>query len=297
MKRVVLVSILVVCTTCPTEAWWPGGHDIITVAAVKATPEVPSFFKGGAGFIAHMSYDPDLAKNRGTPLARGAEHSEHYLDVELLKGRELPAKRYEFIQLCQDLGDKPEGIGLVPYAVSEWTERLAVAFAEYRKWPENPHIQAKCQVYAGILSHYAQDMCQPLHLTVDFNGRKDTSGNVQQKGIHEKVDALPESLEMDAATLAAGHVIEPVDSLMTDVVAQLYRGFELVDRVYELGPRMLKYGQKDWERDEEVVSFALERVRESVRFTASLYLTAWRRSASLKLPGWLDRSEDTQTQE
>ncbi len=292
MKRVGLAILLSVCTSYQVSAWWASGHGTITLAAVKATPEVPEFFKQGAGFISHMAFDPDVAKNKGIPLARAAEYGEHFLDLELLEGRPLPTKRYEFIALCQEVGVKPETVGLAPYALSEWTERLAIAFAEHRKWPDNPYIQAKCQVYAGILSHYAEDICQPLHLTIHYNGRKDAEGNIDQKGIHAKVDGFPDFFEMNADELAAGLEVVPVDSLMAGIMEQVARGFKLVDRVYELGPRMPSFGQKDWVRDEEVAAFALSRARESARFTASIYLTAWRKSASLELPGWLDRSND-----
>ena len=299
MKRSVVGVVLgLLLLPGVSHAWWGGGHDLITIAAVRATPgDIPAFFREGARGVAHMVYDPDIVKNRGVPLARGAEHSEHYLDLELLEGRPLPRTRYAFIELCYELGVKPEHVGTVAYAVSEWTERLTVAFAEHRKWPDNPYIQSKCLMYAGILAHYSEDTCQPLHLTVHFNGKKQEDGTVLHKGIHEKVDALPETLRMDPDELAKGLHVAPVDSLMPEVIAQLYRGFKLVDSVYALGDRLPKYGQTDWNVDREVVAFANERARESVRFTASLFVTAWRNSSSIELPGWLDRSKDTQTQE
>ena len=102
------------------------------------------------------------------------------------------------------------------------------------------------------------------------------------------------TLEMTVNQLADGLTIEPADSLMAEVVSQVMRGFDLVDRVYELSPNMPKYGQTDWERDEVVIKFAMERAREAARFTASLYLTAWRKSANVKMPGYHSRSFDTE---
>ena len=40
-----------------------------------------------------------------------------------------------------------------------------------------------------------------------------------------------------------------------------------------------------------LVDFTNERSREAVRWTASLYLTAWKLSEDIKLPGWLDRAQ------
>ncbi|MCZ6675749.1 MAG: hypothetical protein O7E52_00710 [Candidatus Poribacteria bacterium] len=272
--------------------WWSGGHGILTQAAVKAMPEsVPEFFRSGERMVAHCSYDPDIAKNRGTPYVRGAEHPEHYLDLELLEGKPLPKSRYEFTQLCAELGTGPEKIGLLPYALAEWTERLAVAFAEHRKWPDNPFIQNKCLVYAGFIAHYAQDMCQPLHLTVHFNGRKQPDGSVLHKGIHEKVDALIEYLKLDPGELARDQQVEPLNDLMGDILSQFETVYAMVNRVYELADSLPSTRGEDWTPVSDVVDFVTERARESVRFTAALYLTAWEASEEIRLPGWLDRAQ------
>ena len=286
------VCVILLVAGSSAWGWWSGGHGILTEAAVKALPDdVPAFFRSGERMIAHCSYDPDISKNRGTPHVRGAEHPEHYLDLELLQGRPLPKSRYEFTQLCTELGVKPEKVGFVPYAVAEWTERLAVAFAEHRKWPDNPFIQNKCLVYAGFIAHYAQDMCQPLHLTIHFDGWKQPDGSVLHKGIHEKVDALIEYLPLDPDDLAHAQKIEPLDDLMGEILKQFEAGHAMVEGVYELGDSLPSSGGKEWERVPRVIDFATERARESTRFTAVLYLTAWELSGKIKLDGWLDRAQ------
>ena len=292
MKKVLLVLCAIMLLVGNTSrGWWSGGHGILTRAAVKASPdEMPEFFRSGDRMIAHCAFDPDVSKNRGTPVLRSSEHSEHYIDLELLQGRSLPNNRYEFIRLCAELGIRPEKVGLVPYAVAEWTERLAVAFAEHRKWPDNVFIRNKCLVYAGFLAHYAQDMCQPLHLTVDYNGRTQPDGTVLYKGIHEKIDALIEFLEMQPTDLAKAQEIAPLDNLMTDISKSVESGHALVDNVYDLADRLPNTRDKNWISVPEVIEFARERARESVRLTASLYLTAWRISKTVELPSWLNRS-------
>ena len=292
MKKVVLVlSMTLLLVANASRAWWSGGHGILTRAAVNAAPdEMPEFFRSGGGMIAHCAFDPDVSKNRGTPAVSSSEHSEHYVDLELLQGRSLPKNRYEFIQLCTELGTRPEKVGFVPYAVAEWTERLAVAFAEHRKWPHNVFIQNKCLVYAGFLAHYAQDMCQPLHLTVDYNGRRQPDGTVLHKGIHEKVDALVEFLEMKPTALAEAQEVTVLDNLITDISKSVESGHILVDRVYNLADSLPNPRDKEWTSVPEVIEFAQERAREAVRFTACLYLTAWRISKTVELPSWLNRT-------
>ena len=277
----------------PCQGWWPKGHGILTRAAVYALPEeLPAFFRTGSAAIAHYVFDPDVAKNRGTPLVRGAEHPEHFIDLEYLKGNPLPKGRYEFISLCVKLGVKPERVGFLPYAISEWTERLAVAFAEHRKWPSNPIIQNKCLVYAGFIAHYAQDVCQPLHLTIHYNGRANPDGSSPRTGIHQKVDGLIEFLGFGPEGLARGQKIDAFGDVMEALFDQIDAGRALIDLVYDLEADL---PDMEWGRERKPVAsvkqFATERAREAVRFTAALYLTAWRMSEKVELPDWLDRAE------
>ena len=258
-------------------------------ASVKALPEeMPEFFRAAEKMIAHCVYDPDISKDRGTPHARQSEYGEHYIDVELLKEHPIPEGREAHIKLCAELGLAPRTVGTLPYALAEWTERLALAFAEYRKWPDNPMIQYKCFLYAGFLAHYAQDMCQPLHLTIHFNGIVQEDGTRLHAGIHEKVDSAIEMLKLDPTELAKAQHIEAVGDLMPAIVKQVKAGFSLVDSVYELA--------EDWKDLKNptpaLVDFTNDQAREGVRWTASLYLTAWKLSENIKLPGWLDRSHN-----
>ena len=71
----------------------------------------------------------------------------------------------------------------LPYSIAEWTQRLTIAFAEHRNDPENPHVRAKCLVFAGILSHYAADLHMPLHTSIHWDGRDD-AGAMSSSGVY-----------------------------------------------------------------------------------------------------------------
>ncbi|MDP6040342.1 MAG: hypothetical protein QGG64_17450, partial [Candidatus Latescibacteria bacterium] len=214
IKRLGVLGLLIAGLATPVCGWLLEGHHILSLSAVASLPdEVPAFFREGEKTIAHLSIDPDMAKHRGTPSLRGAEYPEHFMDREMLKVDTLPESRYEFVKLCYEHDVSPEKMGFVPYAVHEWTERLAVAFAEYRKWPGNPHIQSKCLIYAGFLAHYAADMCQPLHLTIHYDGRIQGEGEKLQKGIHQKVDGLVQFLELEPGNLSQDQDITPFENL------------------------------------------------------------------------------------
>ncbi len=282
--RAIWIAVVAGLVAVPAQAWWGDGHGILTEGAVLALPEdVPAFFRQGGNMASHVVFDPDLFKNRRAPALSHAEHGEHYFDLEFLGGRAIPTKRFDFIALCQELDLNPTKVGLAPYAIAEWTERLAVAFAEHRKWPENEAIQQKCLVYAGILAHYAQDICQPLHATRYFDGKEQEDGTVIGKGIHEQVDSSVERLGFIPQNLAAGQEVASFDSLMESIVDQIEQSNRLVEEVYAL------LDQWDEEEDAQMHTFVEARARTAVRFTASLYLTAWHQSAEIRLPGWLHR--------
>lgn len=285
-----LAAVLCVgSATPPAHAWWPKGHSIIAEGAVRALPaEVPSFFRKGTGQIAHNAQDPDVLKNRALPELRDAEDPEHFFDQELMRGKPLPPTRSAFLKLCAEEKLDPKGVGYVPYAVTEWTERLTIAFAEHRKFPRNPYIRQKCLVYAGMLAHYAGDMCQPLHLTVEFDGRIPPGGGTPKRGIHAKMDALIEKLNLTPQALA--HDQQPVvfEALFPAVVAEIAAGRKHIDHVYALEAD-LPPEQGAWSPTPAAQEMGVERGRAAAKFLASLYLTAWKKSASIELPPWLER--------
>jgi hypothetical protein len=59
----------------------------------------------------------------------------------------------------------------------------------------------------------------------------------------------------------------------------------LVDRVYALEAG-IPAETAAMDPKSEVAAFARERAREGTRFTAALFLTAWRLSEQIELPDW-----------
>jgi hypothetical protein len=275
----------------PALAWHEEGHQAASRAAVAsiAKDAMPTFFLAGAGMIAHESVEPDMfMRPIAPPELYEAEAPEHHFDIELLEGNAPPLRRYEYLAFCAARKIDPRKAGLLPFAVTEWTQRLTVALAEHRKWPDNPFIQQKCLVYAGILSHYAADLCQPLHTTIHYDGRARADGNSPRSGIHNKVDALLGKLALDANQPLADLKAAPFDNLMEAVLAEVAASHALVEKVYELEKDLPAY-DAPLAADSAAGRFTAERMRACARFIASLYLTAWRDSAKIKLPEWHHR--------
>jgi len=290
-KRILALGVLLVLLEPPAAHAWHGkGHHVATTLALEvAGKDLPEFFRAGAAVVAHCSLDPDLfTRPIGPDAVHAAEAPEHYFDVELLKGAAPPRTRYEFVELCARNELRPNDVGLLPYAVTEWTQRLTVAFAEHRAYGDNPHIRAKCLVYAGLLSHYAQDLCQPLHVTVHWDGRAKADGTSPRTGIHGKVDALLGKLVFSRTAVLKS--IEPAafEKLMPAVLPEIDRSHRLVETVYEL-EKALPEVDAPLRESPAVIGFAAERLQAAARFTASLYLTAWKASRQIRLPSWYAR--------
>lgn len=298
---IVLVMAWLIAAS-PALAWHDEGHVYAARAAVEALPDdVPAFFREGVDTIAHGALDPDVIRNRALPQLRDADAPEHFIDYEYLQGRDLPPTRYAYIDLCEELGVDPGKVGTLPYAVVEGAQWLTVAFAEHRRWPDNEHVRMKCLVLAGILSHYTADLQMPLHTTVHYDGLIPTDPDDPSgtrfllseprpfRGLHAQVDALPTKLpyaELFAEPLDAPR---PRADLFAYVVEELKASHALVGRAYELAPRIPAAAEMSIE-DEEVRAFTIDRMRAAAAFTSNILLSAWRNSAELSLPNWLDRS-------
>jgi hypothetical protein len=282
VRTAVLAALGVAAGSQPAAAWSSSGHRLVAELAVASVSGVmPPFVVEGKGRVASASVDPDVVRLRAMPALRASEAPEHYLDAELLAGAALPADRYEFLALLARKGLEPTRVGVLPYAVVEGTERLAVAFAEHRIRTGDEAIREKILYRAGLLAHYAADLCQPLHTTIHFNGRARADGTSPASGIHELVDDLfataPPGPRLDRVV-----GVERADDLLEFVWKNFERSHLLVDRVYELESQL----RTPEGSAPSVRQLAADRLHHSVEFTAALLVSAWRLSSDLDLPAW-----------
>ncbi|MDZ7816256.1 MAG: hypothetical protein U5N86_09750 [Planctomycetota bacterium] len=286
MKRALLVFVLFsLCIgAMNADGWIDQGHQHATTLAVTSLDgRLPQFFFKDEFILRSACTDPDDFKNKMVPHSRGTEGPDHYLDLEKLRGAPVPRTRYKLIAFCAERGIKPEHVGFLPYAVTEWTEKLAVSLYEWRNAPDEQReaLSYKCLTYAGILAHYSGDLCMPLHTTIHFDGRVGKDGKSPFKGLHLKVDGLIHKVSVVPFDPTD---IEPFNHeyLFEEVMAEFMRSHALIDRVYELEQHVPALDQEI--KSEELKKFARNRLRAATRFTAELYLTAWKISETLKPP-------------
>lgn len=276
--------------TASSRAWFGMGHmrsAARTLAAVEG--QMPAFFIEGRDMICHFSTEPDLFTVYAGPkdLYKG-EIGNHYFHVEMVNLAELPDNREDFLLWAGQKGLKIREVGTAPYAVIETAGKLSLAFAEYRQWPENPAVRFKCLYYAGVLAHYAQDVCMPLHTTKHYDGRQDDPNTPPKKGIHRKIDALFSQVNDDALADLDLAELKPVTDLHAAVIDALRASHAHVDTAYALQDLLPE--NSDIPADDihpRVNNFTRERFTHSVCFTARLFLYAWHASEKIKLPRWI----------
>ena len=291
MKRITLIIGLTLVLSTHAMAWSVFGHHRIAVAAVEALPEqIPDFFRLGAQAVGHSAVDPDVMKNHATANLRHQESPEHFMDFELLKDPLYPNLRYELIKRLIADGENPEYVGFVPYAVVEGVERLTLAFAEHRCWPDNAIIKAKTLVYAGIVSHYAADMQQPLHTSKHYDGRLNNDGESPHTGIHMLVDNLFENKGFEIPPVV--EMVEPFADTLLAVRKGFAESHALVNEVYELEPALRGLAEhQTWSA--ELHDFANRRWTTTRDFLRAVYYTAWIESVDIGFDDWIQRKDAT----
>jgi len=282
-------------------AWSSKGHRLITGAAVDSldAAEQP-WSRAARAAIVGASVQPDLMRSRELPQLRAVEAPQHYIDLELLQGNAVPEERWEYLRLLTRIaengrrsklldGDVAQA-GTLPYAIVEGTQRLAAIFAQLRVHADDPDLQSMAAYQAGLVAHFAQDLCQPLHTTVHHDGRARNDGSSPYTGIHQQVDALVQSVSLKGKE-AADRPAQVLDPLFPAVLAALQESHSQVDRVYELARGLVDL-QSNGKADPGLIEFARQRFERAVGLSADLIRTAWHLSASIDLPSWASDSED-----
>ncbi len=271
--------VLLICAT-PVWAWHGEGHELATDLAVEAVAtRLPAFFSAGQEVISHCSVDPDLFKlDVMDETLSSREGPDHYFDLEWFDVNELPATRTSYFYATLRAGHSYSWIGALPYAITEATERLTLALADYRLDPNNPAIQTKCWVYAGLLAHYSEDACQPLHTSVDYN----------VGGIHSAVDAVLDRLPADQIPILDPNSLQSYEGLLDTVYGVIRQSNALVDEVYDLSDQWPADDEQEL-TDPEVIALTRLCLERTVRFTTELYLTAWVQSEFVEFPLWHQR--------
>ena len=304
-------------------AWDDEGHHAVNELALAALPaNFPAFALTPAARerIAYLAGEADRWRNEknvkaGTGLALGhAGEPDHYLDLEDLKLYDLspatlPPLRYDFVAAivkarehhperfpaidpAKDADHTRELSGFLPWAITEYYEKLQSGFATLaalEKFGGTPaeieNAKQNILYVMGVMGHFVGDASQPLHTTMYHHGWT-TNDNPHHYttsfGFHAWIDGgfFRKTGGIDAQKLSAQ--IRPAqkipaaadpNGIFETSVDFIVAANRLVEPLYRLD-RDGKFSNKE-NRGAEGRAFLEAQLVKSGQLLGSLWLTAW----------------------
>jgi hypothetical protein len=296
-------------------AWDYEGHHAVNQLALASLPadfgiQLTPALKDRIAFLAD---EPDRWRNVSDLPLKHFNGPDHYFDLEDLKlcgltPETLPIMRYDFvanianartahperfsaIDPAKDADHTRELDGFLPWAITEYYEKLKSdfatlkAFQQYGGTPtEIANAQADVVYVMGVMGHFVGDGSQPLHTTKYYNGwiGKNPKGYTVKTTFHAwidggyfkktggiKVETLIDKINPATRIANAG---EP-DGMFRDVVAYLVEQNKFVEPLYE----MEKNGQLSGEGDKgtEALPFLDGQLVKAGQMLGNIWLTAW----------------------
>jgi hypothetical protein len=254
------------------RAWGQLAHETVARSSVNALPPTLQPFFGTSGaFMAAVSAEPDTRREHDP-----AERYRHYLDIDLLPREDWDELPSDLEAAKEKYGEeKLRKTGNVPWRIAEMTAALSTMMKEGR-WDG-------VRRTAAWLSHYVADAHQPLHCTVNYDGKQ--TGN---DGIHTRFE-----IEMADAyvvtPLVAVEAAEEVQDVFRATVQVCIESNELVPQLLAADDRARAAAPLDTPAYYEALAeasgeLARRRIAASAQMTGNLIYTAWVQAGRPELP-------------
>jgi len=302
-KRKDLVRLAVAVALVPAMlvqqsfAWGHDGHQMINRAAGESLPkDAPEFLRSKAALDALDFYGPipdRQWRSNAEPELNAAESPEHFVNLEYadLLEQPLPRRRYDFIRLLAEtqaahpeVKMTPPGVGMLPYGVSEYYEKLEAAMHDYRGLLEEKAdtraVEAEIVYVAGVLGHFVADGSNPMHASIEYNGwvGPNPHGYTTDHHVHVLFESDFVHANVKAADFTGLVPAKPVvlEDVFADYMKYLRHSNSLVEKTYALE----KAGGFTGAGTAESRAFVDERLAAGATELRDMIYTAWVKSAA-----------------
>ena len=269
------------------HAWGNEGHRMVNRLAASSLPaDVPAFLKAETALdeVEFLGPEPDRWRSPAEPELVAAQAPEHFIDLEWADALgPLPRKRLDFEAMAFAAHERPEKLGLQPWAATEVWMRLKASMREYRRQQRHQMdthaVEQAILFYSGWLGHYVADAAQPLHTSIQYNGWQGANPNGyttahtihwQFEGPFVGANIKPTDVKpkMTAAKALDGDIFDAY-------VAYLRHSAVSVEKVYQLE----KAGGFVGAGSEESRAFTADRLAAGASMLRDMIYTAWIHSA------------------
>ncbi len=282
------LALLVVSAERPV-LWGEAGHRITAQAAAAALPEaMPQFFRSAAPQLAYLNPEPDRWKNR-VELARDSaldagSFPDHFLDYEMIppasRASAMLAKdRYAFMDTLRAHGVDPAKAGILPFAILELTQRMRIAFRQWRVAPNDQvrsWIEARIINDAGILGHYVADGSNPAHTTIHYNGwvGANPNGYATDTRFHGRFESayVQARITLGDVTPNVTPAAQSFAALRPAIISYFLTTHGEVERLYQLD-KSAPFGPETTASENK--AFAVARLAAGATMLRDLWWTAW----------------------
>jgi len=200
-----IAACLVCLPVAAVYGWCSDGHQRITEGAVSHLPPPLQ-----THFQLHLT---TLKTASGTEPP-----GSHWIDIDYYD--EFPDNFPRDINVLIALYGWPtvEDNGTAPWTVGDYTEQLSAEMAAATTAQDWVDLLAT----AGALAHYVEDLHNPLHLTVNYNGQY--TGNT---GIHSRYECSMVTRKMSLLTITPSpascvYLPSPVDTIFDGIIDTNY---------------------------------------------------------------------------
>jgi hypothetical protein len=313
-----VTAALLVCNA-PALAWGTKGHTIVNhLAALSFVGRMPAFLTQPASIYEIASLGPELDDLKDSGDSWDADYDTgHFLDLRddgtiagVIKTDAMPRSRQEYNQLLETAHSNQYRQGYLPYAILDGWEQLRKDFAYWRvddylaKHGTTPALRLRGQKDRaieeslirrdlGVWGHFIGDGCQPLHVTVHFNGwgkypnangyttDPHTHSMFESAFVNEYVsEGMVAKLMKPQSSLAAPASLLSQQTVMASIMQYLSASAETVPHLYDIEKAGgFAKGSPD------AVAFAASRLAAGAMELRDLSVLAWQDSIHATV-GW-----------
>lgn len=221
LRRLVLVSAVLVLGVSRAHAWGERGHDAVTRVAVRIVvaraPQAMSVpFLRQEHLLAHLANVPDTVwKLSRDPRTTRHNGPTHYIGLDHLADApswtSLPRDYAAASKQAAHRGHELLSVGTAPWRVAQFYELLTQAFTRVPRQGDVAPVVDEALVFAGLLSHFVADLSVPVHVVKDYDGYERHQGGLHAFFEAEVVAELP--LDLEATALAYALAQRPAERL------------------------------------------------------------------------------------
>lgn len=191
------VGALIACAL-PALAWEQKGHEMVNhLAAQGFAGRLPAFVTVPQATFEITYLGPEMDRLKGSGKSWDADYDPgHYVDVRddgtiagVVRLDALPVSAAAYDEALRAANTDQYRQGFLPYTILDGWEQLREDFAYWRVDRGEARLIDQQLVLRDIgdWGHYIADACQPLHVTVHFNGWGDypnPGGYTQSRKTH-----------------------------------------------------------------------------------------------------------------